>query len=244
MSSSLSGSEVTGVKIEEDNNNYFLERFKFKHREDAAKRLADKLKFLVKSTNELIILAIPRGGVVTGDVVASSLGAKLDIVVSRKIGAPYNSELAIGAVMHDGSFFPNEDVINMLNVSQEYVDEQISIQKQEIERRLMKFRGNKQYHLQGKTIILVDDGIATGATMFAAIRWLGNKKLRGLIVAVPVAPKDTFDKLKEEEKVDDVVVLQSPLAFSAVGAFYEDFSQVSDEQVIEIMNKYTYKQGL
>jgi predicted phosphoribosyltransferase len=244
MSRSLSRNESTRVKTEQDNNDYFFERLIFKHREDAAKRLADKLKFLVKSANELIILAIPRGGVVTGDVVASILGARLDIVVSRKIGAPYNSELAIGAVMHDGSFFPNEDVINMLNVSQEYIDEQISIQRKEIERRLMRFRGSKQYHLQGKTIILVDDGIATGATMFAAIRWLGNQKLRGLIVAVPVAPKDTFDKLKEEEKVDDVVVLQSPLVFSAVGAFYEDFSQVSDEQVIEIMNKYRYKKGL
>jgi putative phosphoribosyl transferase len=135
----------------------------FKHREDAAKRLADRLKLLVdKSANELTILAIPRGGVVIGDAVASSLGAKLDIVVSRKIGAPYNSELAIGAVMHDGSFFPNEDVINMHIISQEYIDEQISIQKQEIERRLMRFRGSKQYHLQNKTIILVDDGIATG----------------------------------------------------------------------------------
>jgi putative phosphoribosyl transferase len=195
----------------------------FKHREDAAKRPADKLKFLVKSANELIILAIPRGGVVTGDVVASSLGAKLDIVVSRKIGAPYNSELAIGAVMHDGSFFPNENVINMLNVSQEYVDKQISIQKQEIQRRLMRFRGSKQYQLQNKTIILVDDGIATGATLVAAIQWLRNQKPKRLIVAVPVAPKDTFDKLKEEQKVDDVVVLQTPLAFSAVGAFYEDF---------------------
>ncbi|MDQ6668215.1 MAG: phosphoribosyltransferase [Thermoproteota archaeon] len=217
----------------------------FKHRKDAAKRLADILKLLVeKSANELIILAIPRGGVVIGDVVASSLAAKLDIVVSRKIGAPYNSELAVGAVMSDGSFFPNEDVINMLNVSQEYVHEQISVQKKEIERRLMRFRGSKQYHLHDKTIILVDDGIATGATMFAAIQWLGNQKPKRLIVAVPVAPKDTFDKLKEDQKVDDVVVLQSALVFSAVGAFYEDFSQVSEEQVIEIMNKYRYKKGL
>ncbi len=217
----------------------------FKHREDAAKRLVDRLKLLVeKSANELIILAIPRGGVVIGDVVASSLGAKLDIVVSRKIGAPYNSELAIGAVMSDGRFFPNEDVINMLNVSQEYVHEQISVQKKEIERRLMRFRGSKQYHLHDKTIILVDDGIATGATMFAVIQWLGNQKPKRLIVAVPVAPKDTFDKLKEDQKVDDVVVLQSALVFSAVGAFYEDFSQVSDEQVVEIMNKYRYKKGL
>ena len=211
----------------------------FKHREDAAERLADKLKLLVeKSANELIVLAIPRGGVVTGDVVASRLGAKLDIVVSRKIGAPYNSELAIGAVMHDGSFFPNEDVIKMLNISQGYVNEQISIQKKEIERRLMIFRGSKQYHLQDKTIILIDDGIATGATMFAAIQWLRNQEPKRLIVAVPVAPKDTFDKLKEDEKVDDVVVLQSPIAFPAVGAFYEDFSQVKDEEVMQIMNKY------
>lgn len=211
----------------------------FKHREDAAERLADKLKLLVeKSANELIVLAIPRGGVITGDVVASRLGAKLDIVVSRKIGAPYNSELAIGAVMHDGSFFPNEDVIKMLNISQGYVNEQISIQKKEIERRLMIFRGSKQYHLQDKTIILIDDGIATGATMFAAIQWLRNREPKRLIVAVPVAPKDTFDKFKEDEKVDDVVVLQSPIAFSAVGAFYEDFSQVKDEKVMQIMNKY------
>ena len=243
MSRSLSGNEFTKVTTE-DNNDYFSEPFIFKHREDAAKRLADKLKFLVKSASEIIILAIPRGGVVTGDVVASRLGVKLDIVVSRKIGAPSNSELAIGAVMHDGSFFPNEDVINMLNVSQEYIDEQISIQKKEIERRLSTFRGSKQYRLHDKTIILVDDGIATGATMFAAILWLGNQKPKRLIVAVPVAPKDTFDRLKQEQKVDDVVVLQLPLAFSAVGAFYEDFSQVSDEQVIEIMNKYRDKERL
>ncbi|MGC2681906.1 MAG: phosphoribosyltransferase family protein [Candidatus Nitrosopolaris sp.] len=115
--------------------------------------------------------------------------------------------------------------------------------KKEIERRLMTFRGSKQYHLQYKTIILVDDGIATGATMFAAIRWLGNQKPKRLIVAVPVAPKDTFDRLKEEQKVD-VVVLQTPLAFSAVAAFYEDFPQVSDHQVIEIMNKYRDKKRL
>lgn len=240
MSRSLSGNEITKITTE-DNNDYFSEGFIFKHREDAAKRLADKLKFLVKSASELIILAIPRGGVVTGDLVASSFGAKLDIVVSRKIGAPHNSELAIGAVMQDGSFFPNEDVINMLNVSQDYIDDQISKQKKEIERRLMRFRGSKQYHLHDKTIILVDDGIATGATMFAAIQWLAKQKPKRLIVAVPVAAKDTFDKLKEDQKVDDVVVLQSPLAFSAVGAFYEDFSQVDDEQVIEIMNKYRDK---
>jgi predicted phosphoribosyltransferase len=244
MSRSILGNEVNKIAIQ-DADDYFSEQCVFKNRTDAAKRLADKLKILIdRSANEFIILAIPRGGVVTGNVIASSIGTKLDIVVSRKIGAPYNSEVAIGAVMHDGSFFPNEDIIKMSNVSQEYIDEQISIEKKEIGRRLNKFRGSKQYHLQGKTIILVDDGIATGATMSAAIRWLGKQKPKSLIVAVPVAPKHTFYDLKKEVKINKVVVLQVPAAFSAVGAFYEDFSQVGDEEVIEIMNKYKYKQDL
>jgi len=193
---------------------------------------------LGKSDNEIIIMAIPRGGVVIGDIIASSLGAELDIVVSRKIGAPHNPELAIGAVMHDGSFFPNEHVIRTLNVQQEYINEQIFVQEKEIQRRLVRFRGSKQYVLMNKIVILVDDGIATGATMIAAIRWLGGQQPKTLMVAVPVAPKDTFDRLKEEQKVDQVIVLFLPVAFSAVGEFYKDFSQVSDEEVIEIMRRY------
>jgi putative phosphoribosyl transferase len=224
MSRSTLGDDLIR-KIEQDNDDYFS-RYIYKNREEAATRLATKLKLLLdKFASEFTILAIPRGGVVTGDVVASRLGAKLDIVVSRKIGAPHNSELAIGAVMYDGSFYPNQDIISKLSLSQEYIDEQMSIQRKEIERRIMRFRGSNQYQLQGKSIILVDDGIATGATMFAVINWLGNQKLSRLIVAVPVAPKDTFDKLKDEEKVDDVVILQSPIVFFAVGAYYEDFSQ-------------------
>jgi predicted phosphoribosyltransferase len=193
---------------------------------------------LENSVNEIIIMAIPRGGVVIGDLIASSIGAELDIVVSRKIGAPHNPELAIGAVMHDGSFFPNEHVIRMLNVQQEYINEQISIQEKEIQRRLVRFRGSKQYALMNKIVIIVDDGIATGATMIAAIRWLSSQQPKTLMVAVPVAPKDTVDKLKEEEKVDKIIVLFLPLAFSAVGEFYEDFSQVSDEEVIDIMRRH------
>jgi predicted phosphoribosyltransferase len=193
---------------------------------------------LEKSVNEIIVMAIPRGGVVIGDLIASSIGAELDIVVSRKIGAPHNPELAIGAVMHDGSFFPNEHVIRMLNVQQEYINEQISIQEKEIQRRLVRFRGSKQYVLMNKIVIIVDDGIATGATMIAAIRWLSSQQPKTLMVAVPVAPKDTVDKLKEEEKVDKIIVLFLPLAFSAVGEFYEDFSQVSDEEVIDIMRRH------
>jgi putative phosphoribosyl transferase len=166
----------------QDDNDYFTEQYIFKNREDAAKRLAAKLKLSIdKSANEFIILAIPRGGVVTGDVIASTLGSNLDIVVSRKIGAPHNPELAVGAIMHDGSFIPNEDITKMLNVSQEYINEQIDIQKNEIERRLKRFRGSKEYHLRRKNIILVDDGIATGATMFAVIKWLGKQNPKRLV---------------------------------------------------------------
>jgi predicted phosphoribosyltransferase len=193
---------------------------------------------LVKKENP-VILAIPRGGVVTGDVVASILNANLDVVVPRKLGAPYNPELAIGAVMHDGSYFLNTDVISMLRVPKEYIDAKIDEQMKEIERRLMLFRGSKKYDLQGKTVVLVDDGIATGATMFAAIQWVKKQKPKKLIIAVPVGPVETIDKLNNV--ADEVVVISSPVFFGAVGEFYQDFAQVSDNEVQEIMRKHGYK---
>jgi predicted phosphoribosyltransferase len=212
----------------------------YKDRRDAAEFLAQKLdKKYGDSINRenAIILAIPRGGVITGDVIAERLGVSLDVLVSRKVGSPFNPELAVGAVMHDGSFFPNEDIINMLDLPRTYLDEQIAIQKREIERRLLKFRGSRDYQLVGKFVILVDDGIATGATVFAAINWLRSQKIRKLIVAVPVGPRDTITKLKTV--ADDVIVLQAPFLFEAVGEFYEDFSQVIDDDVVVTMRKYT-----
>src|SRR5918995_2926061 len=153
----------------------------FQDRFDAAEKLAEKLQWIKEENKEegiqrksIIILSVPRGGVVIGDVISRILDAKLDVVVSRKIGAPYNPELAIGAVMPDGSFFPNTDIMNMLKVSQDYVNAETSIQMKEIERRLMYYRsGIKEYsnELQNKRVILVDDGIATGATILAAAQW-------------------------------------------------------------------------
>lgn len=209
----------------------------FQDRADAAKKLTGKLVWLKKE--EPIVLTIPRGGVVTGDVIATALGAKLDVVVPRKLGAPHNPELAIGAVMHDGSYFLNTDIIEMLNVPKEYIDAEIAVQMKEIDRRLMLFRGSKRYELQGKTILLVDDGIATGATMFAAAQWVKKQKPKKLIIAVPVGPVETIDKLKQV--ADEVIVLLTPLLFGAVGEFYRDFSQVSDDEVQEIMARYGYK---
>jgi len=209
----------------------------FQDRAEAAKKLAERLEWLRKE--EPVILAIPRGGVVTGDVIATALGAKLDVVVPRKLGSPYNPELAIGAVMHDGTHFLNSDIIEMLNVTKEYIDAEIASQIKEIERRLVKFRGSKKYDLQDKTIVVVDDGIATGATMFAAVQWVKKQKPRKLIVAVPVGPTQTIDRLKKV--ADEVIVVSTPLLFGAVGEFYQDFTQVTDDKVQEIMRKHGYK---
>src|SRR5574341_1507811 len=209
----------------------------FQDRAEAAKKLAERLEWLRKE--EPVILAIPRGGVITGDVIATALGAKLDVVVPRKLGSPYNPELAIGAVMHDGTHFLNSDIIEMLNVPKEYIDAEIASQIKEIERRLVKVRGSKKYELQDKTIVVVDDGIATGATMFAAVQWLKKQKPRKLIVAVPVGPPGTIDRLTKV--ADEVIVVSTPLLFGAVGEFYQDFTQVTDDKVQEIMRKHGYK---
>jgi len=179
-------SEENNNMIQINNENNSNARALFLNRTEAANILAEKLMSFVEKElrgekniqRQLIVLAIPRGGVVTGDVIASILNAELDIVVSRKVASPYNSELAIGAVMHDGTFFPNTDIIKMLGVSKEYIDEQISTQTKEIERRLRRFRVAKGHHcsIQGKTIVLSDDGIATGATIFSAIEWIKRRK--------------------------------------------------------------------
>src|ERR671933_1659558 len=146
----------------------------FDDRIDAAKRLAERLKQLLHNNimsqredinhiNTVIVLAIPRGGVVVGDVIASILGVKLDVIVTRKIGAPDNPELAIGAVMPDGSYSLKKDIVDMLNIPQSYISEQVSVQKKEIQRRLAAFKGeDSNYHnFEGKIVIIVDDGIAT-----------------------------------------------------------------------------------
>ena len=208
----------------------------FNDRVDAAEKLAKKLEWL--RDEDPIILAIPRGGVIIGDVIAKALGAKLDIIVSRKVGAPYNPELAIGAVMHDGSFFPNTDIIEAMNVSKKYIEQQVASELKEINRRLMKFRGTKDYRLEGKTVVLVDDGIATGATIFVTLQWLKRQNPKRLVVAIPVGPKDTIEKLS---RVAEVVVLDSPSFFNAVGEYYDTFEQVDDYRVIEIMSSYGYR---
>jgi putative phosphoribosyl transferase len=221
----------------------------FQNRIDAGEKLAKRLSWLKqdqlkeeRSQQSIIILAIPRGGVIIGDVIASELDAKLDIVVSRKIGAPNNPELAIGAAMPDGSYFINQEIINILNIPEEYIQIQAHEQIKEIDRRLMSYRGSKEYEneFEDKIVVLVDDGIATGATMLASAQWIKNKQhCKKLVIAVPVAPREILDDLNQV--ADEVIVLYSPLSFEDVGQFYQDFSQVSDNEVKEIMKKYGYR---
>jgi len=224
-----------------------LQSVLFHDRVDAANNLAESLLLIVHkksqmdSLDSLVVLAIPRGGVVIGDVIATKLNAKLDIIVSRKIGAPYNQEFAIGAVMPDGTYFLNDD---SGLTPQSYIDNQVNVKVKEIEHRLMNFRGSSEYgdKLKGKIVILVDDGIATGATILSAAKWIREKQnCQKLIIAVPVGPRDTVNKLKEIiEDTDDIIVLHSPDPFIAVGRFYRNFEQTGDDEVKSIMKRHGY----
>ncbi len=220
----------------------------FQNRIDAGERLAKRLSWLEQNElkercqQSIVIVAVPRGGVIIGHVIASKLDAKLDLVVSRKIGAPDNPELAIGAVMPNGSYFLNQEVVNMLNIPLNYIQIQATVQVEEIDRRLMSYRGTKEYEneFEDKTVVLVDDGIATGATILASARWIKNKHhCKKLVIAVPVAPVQILDDLNQI--ADEVIVLYTPEPFIAIGRFYDDFGQVSDNEVKEIMKKYGYK---
>jgi predicted phosphoribosyltransferase len=204
----------------------------FVDRVDAGKRLASALKNF--SGKKGIVLAIPRGGVVVGYMIAKTLNLPLDIIIPRKIGAPDNPELAIGAVAEDGTAILDQNLIKYLGVSREHVIEEIERQKQEIRRRLKLYRQDASYpDLKGLDVIVVDDGIATGSTMKAALASVKNRGASSITVAVPVGPPSTIEEL--EKMADRVVCLFTPEFFQAIGEFYRDFSQTSDEEVIGLL---------
>jgi len=207
----------------------------FIDRRDAGRRLAEALSFL-QGRPGLVVLAVPRGGVVVGAEVARALKAPLDIVIARKIGAPDNPELAIGAVAPDGTAVFDEEMVRSLGVSEQYKQAAAEEARREIQRRLRLYRGDRPpLDVSGKTVILTDDGVATGMTTLAAIRYLRKQKPRELILAVPVGPPDTVAMLSRE--VDRAVVLYTPEVFWAVGAFYQRFEQTSDEEVIALLRE-------
>jgi putative phosphoribosyl transferase len=184
-----------------------------------------------------LVLAIPRGGVLIGRDVAAALDAELDLVVPRKLGAEGNPEYAIGAVMHDGTLYLNAEALRNTGASPEYIEAEKSREMREAARRLEAYRdGRPEPVLSGRVVIIVDDGIATGATMIAALRWVRSRGARSVAAAAPVAPPGTVGELKGE--ADSVVCPFTPEPFYAIGAFYENFTQVSDEEVEGILQEY------
>jgi putative phosphoribosyl transferase len=205
----------------------------FQDRREAGKALARELASL-KGTPGLLVLGIPRGGVVVGHEIAQALNAPLDVYITRKIGAPHNPELAIGAVASDGTLLVDHQLARRLGVPQEYIEREADNQKKEIERRLAEYRGDRPPpDLKGKVIVLADDGVATGATTLATIRAIRNQGPAELILAVPVGPRDSIETLRQE--VDRLVCLHAPEIFWAVGAFYNVFDQTADREVKALM---------
>jgi putative phosphoribosyl transferase len=208
----------------------------FKDRKDAGTQLAEKLTEYVGQEN-MLVLALPRGGVVTGVEIANRLKAPLDVLIVRKIGHPWQPELAVGAVSETGSIVYNEDVVASTGVTKDYLRGEAARQREEIARRQQLYRGGqKLMNLRGKTVILVDDGVATGATMKAAVETLRRQQVGKLIVGVPVAPPSTAAEL--QRMVDVFVCMAMPEDFMSVGSYYEDFKQVTDADVMQLLQDF------
>jgi len=206
----------------------------FQNRAEAGQKLAAQLQEL--KGRDTIVLAVPRGGVVVAYEVARALDAPLDVYIARKLGAPGNEELALGAVTSDGTLFLDPELISQLGVSQRYVAAEMEKQRAEIVRRLSIYRNQRpQPVLRGKTVILVDDGVATGATTLAALRGLRKQQAGTLVLGVPVGPEDVIARLESE--ADRVVCLATPDPFWAVGRFFVDWSQLSDQEVTDTLNR-------
>jgi putative phosphoribosyl transferase len=207
----------------------------FANRSDAGIRLADKLKDY-SNREGVLVLALPRGGVSVGFELARQLNIGLDVLIVRKIGVPSQPELAAGAISETGTVHLNQDVISAVGGLDAYIKTEIARQREEISRRIMLYRGGAPIReLTGKTIILVDDGVATGATMMAAIETMGKEPIAKLVTAVPVAPPGTAEKL--EHMTDEFVCLEIPEYFLAVGGHYIDFTQVTDEEVMNLLRR-------
>lgn len=204
----------------------------FRDRRDAGRRLGQALE--AYRLRRPYVLAIPRGGVVVAYEVAKALGAPLDVVIPRKLRAPYNPELAIGAVAHDGSVYYDTPLFGTLKVPEDYLQDEIAFQLEEIRRRMAAYRGERpQPALEGRAAIVVDDGIATGSTMIAALRAVRKMGPAATAAAIPVAPPEGCEGLRGE--ADEVICLHTPVVFYAVGQFYDDFEQVSDEEAIALL---------
>ncbi len=207
----------------------------FLDRVEAGRQLAEALIDLRDRPDPIVVLAIPRGGVVVAREVARALHAPLDICLTHKIGAPGNPELAIGAVADDGTTILDEFLSHSLQVPRQYIEAELQYWKIELARRAEVYRsGRARVPVKDRVAIVIDDGVATGSTLIAALRSTRAAGVKSLIAAVPVGPRDTIERVLSRE-ADRVECLRAPVDFYAVGAFYRHFEQVSDEEVIEAM---------
>jgi putative phosphoribosyl transferase len=211
----------------------------FDSRAEAGRLLAREVA--AREAAHALVLGIPRGGVIVAAEVAEALGGELDIVLTRKLGAPGNPELAIGAVGEDGQVVLNERLAALVGASKDYIDRSRVEALAEISRRAQVYRqARTRATAAGRTVVVTDDGVATGATMQAAIWALRSQRPDRLIVALPVGPEDTLRRLAED--VDELVCLRAPSFFQAVGQFYRDFSQTTDEEVLTALQRVHQEQ--
>jgi predicted phosphoribosyltransferase len=218
---------------------------KFKDREHAAELLISKLNNEIKDeiAKDVVVFGIPRGGVILAYTIYKNKSANyFDIVIPRKLGAPNNKELGIGAIMDKDIVYLNEYVVKALRVSQDYIETEKESQIQEINRRRLLYRPKQnEYNIKNKTIILVDDGAATGATLVVSARWVRKMNPKRIIIAIPVAPNETVELLKNE--VDQVVTILIPPTsnFTSVAQFYDNFEEITDDKVVKIMKEMNLK---
>jgi putative phosphoribosyl transferase len=209
---------------------------RFRDRTEAGQQLGQELARRLGKRDDVVVLALPRGGVPVGYEVAQALGAPLDVFIVRKLGVPGHEELAMGAIASGGVRVLNDEVLRYVPVPQQTIDAVAAREQRELERREKAYRGDAPpLDVRERTVIIVDDGLATGSTMRAAVRALRAMQPRAVIVAVPVAAPSTCEQFRSE--VDDIVCLRTPEPFEAVGIWYENFEQTSDEEVHDLLGR-------
>ena len=227
-------------------------QLKIKNRESAGNILAETLKDVLKNDaiQDIIVIGLPRGGLVMAEIIATKLSCNLDMMISKRLRAPHNEEVAIGAITEDGTTYLNETLIDELKISDEYINNEIFYQLQEIKRLTEMYYQGKETFMDGKdittkdkTIVIVDDGAATGSTIMATVRSLRKTySPKRIIVAITVSPRSTVDLLRRED-VDHVEVITSPVDhnFRSIEQFYQNFDQFTDNQVLDIIHNVKKK---
>jgi predicted phosphoribosyltransferase len=222
-------------------------QLKIKNRESAGNILAGSLKSSLKkdARSDVMIIGLPRGGLIVGEVIATKLSCSLDMILVKRLRSPYNEELAIGAVTEDGTTYLNKSLIEELRITEEYINNELSYQLGEIKRQADIYYEERKHFLDeekitvtGKTVVIVDDGAATGSTIMATVRSLRNKHgPKRIIVAIPVCPRGTVDLLRRES-IAHVEVIISPADnnFRSIEQFYHNFDQVSDNQILDLIH--------